>query len=47
MCSFFRLIWRDKQISLKGSQMGHSVNVSLWRVALLINTRIRFFFFKF
>ena len=28
---------------LKGSRMGHSVGVSLWCVALLINTRFRFF----
>ena len=28
---------------LKGSQMGHSVKVSLWCVTLLINTRFRFF----
>ena len=31
----------------KGSRMGPSDKVSLWYVALLINTRFRFFFFKF
>ena len=29
-------------VYFKGSQMGHSVKVSLWCVTLLINTRFRF-----
>ena len=32
---------------LKGSRMGHSVKVSFWCVALLINTVFAFFFFFF
>ena len=30
---------------IKGGRMGHSVKVSVWCVALLINTRFRFFKF--
>ena len=32
-----------EQIDIKGCQMGRSDKVSLWYVALLINTRFRFF----
>ena len=34
-------------IICKGCRMGRSNKVSLWCVALLINTRFRFFFFFF
>ena len=37
-------IWHNiERCSLKGCRMGRSDRVSLWYVALLINTRFRFF----
>ena len=46
-----RHVWSDyvepnmaDPISLKGGRMGRSEKVSLWYVALLINTRFRFLF---
>ena len=33
-------------MQVKGSRMGRSDKVSLWYVALLINTRFRFFYFR-
>ena len=36
-------MWR----MVKGCRMGRSDKVSLWYVALLINTRVRVFFFFF
>ena len=44
ICDFSISIFSiGKFFIIKGSRMGHSVKVSLWCVALLINTRFRFF----
>ena len=37
--------WSLKCLTLKGCRMGRSDKVSLWYVALLINTRFRYFVF--
>ena len=38
-----KIFWEKIPHRLKGGRMGRSDRVSLWYVALLINTRFRFF----
>ena len=41
-----QLQWPEIDISLKASQMGHFVMISLWCASLSTNTRFRFLYFR-